>query len=155
MSPPEVRATIALAAVYGLRMFGMFVILPVFAIYAQQLRGGDDVTMVGIAIGAYGLTQAVLQIPAGWMSDRYGRKPIIYAGLVIFALGSFVAASADNIYWVIAGRAIQGAGAIRTNPSPLQAGLGKYQNLAGGRHIEHIQQCLQCLFVTAGKCQFA
>ena len=82
-------------------MFGMFVILPVFAIYAEQLPGGDNLTLVGIAIGAYGLTQAILQIPFGWWSDRYGRKPVIYVGLAIFAAGSFVAALAPNIYVVI------------------------------------------------------
>ena len=70
----------------------MFVILPVFALYAETLPGGDDHTLVGIALGAYGLTQALLQIPFGWASDRWGRKPVIYAGLVIFAAGSFVAA---------------------------------------------------------------
>ena len=80
----------------------MFVILPVFAIYAEQLPGGDDLTLVGIALGAYGLTQAILQIPFGWWSDRYGRKPVIYVGLAIFAAGSFVAAAAPNIYIVIA-----------------------------------------------------
>src|SRR5664279_5295792 len=92
MTAHELRASISLAAIFGLRMLGMFVILPVFAIYAEHLRGGDNLTLVGIAIGAYGLVQAVLQIPFGWLSDRYGRKPVIYGGLVIFALGRFVAA---------------------------------------------------------------
>ncbi len=93
-------------------MLGMFVILPVFAIYAERLPGGGDLTLVGIAIGVYGLTQAILQIPFGWWSDRYGRKPVIYLGLVIFAIGSFVAALAPDIYVVIIGRILQGAGAI-------------------------------------------
>ena len=113
-----------LAGIYGLRMLGLFIILPVFALYAAEgLPGGESHILTGIAIGAYGLTQAVLQIPAGWMSDRYGRKPVIYAGLLLFALGSFVAASADNIYWVIAGRAIQGAGAINAAVMALTADL--------------------------------
>ena len=113
-----------LAGIYGLRMLGLFIILPVFALYAAEgLPGGESHILTGIAIGAYGLTQAVLQIPAGWMSDRYGRKPVIYAGLILFALGSFVAASADNIYWVIAGRAIQGAGAINAAVMALTADL--------------------------------
>jgi MFS family permease len=113
-----------LAGIYGLRMLGLFIILPVFALYAADgLPGGESHILTGIAIGAYGLTQAVLQIPAGWMSDRYGRKPVIYAGLLLFALGSFVAASADNIYWVIAGRAIQGAGAINAAVMALTADL--------------------------------
>src|SRR3982750_873458 len=96
MSAAELRASISLASIFGLRMLGMFVILPVFAIYAEHLQGGDNLTLVGIALGAYGLTQAILQIPFGWLSDRYGRKPIIYFGLAIFAAGSFIAACADN-----------------------------------------------------------
>src|SRR4051812_24171399 len=112
MSPAELRASLSLASIFGLRMLGMFVILPVFAIYAEHLEGGDNLTLVGVALGAYGLTQAILQIPFGWMSDRYGRKPIIYIGLAIFAIGSFVAAYADNIYIVIVGRVLQGSGAI-------------------------------------------
>ncbi len=112
MTPLELRASIGLSGIFGLRLLGMFVILPVFAIYAERLPGGDDLTLVGLAIGAYGLTQALLQIPFGWWSDRYGRKPIIYIGLVIFAVGSFVAALAPDIYMVIFGRMLQGAGAI-------------------------------------------
>jgi len=113
MSPAELRASMSLASIFGLRMFGMFVILPVFALYAEEhLRGGANLTLVGIAIGAYGFTQAILQIPFGWLSDRYGRKPIIYWGLAVFALGSFVAALGGSIYMVIAGRVLQGMGAI-------------------------------------------
>lgn len=112
MSAAELRASISLAGIFGLRMLGMFVILPVFAIYAEHLRGGSNLTLVGIALGAYGLTQAILQIPFGWMSDRYGRKPVIYFGLAVFAIGSFVAAVADDIYIVILGRVLQGSGAI-------------------------------------------
>lgn len=112
MNAVEWRASVSLAGIFGLRMFGMFVILPVFAIYAERIKGGGNLTLVGIAIGAYGLTQAILQIPFGWLSDRHGRKPVIYCGLAIFALGSFIAALADNIYLVILGRIVQGAGAI-------------------------------------------
>ena len=112
MTPLELRASIGLSGIFGLRLLGMFVILPVFAIYAEHLPGGDNLTLVGLAIGAYGLTQALLQIPFGWWSDRYGRKPVVYIGLVIFAVGSFVAALAPNIYVVIFGRMLQGAGAI-------------------------------------------
>lgn len=112
MTPLELRASIGLSGIFGLRLLGMFVILPVFAIYAESLPGGNDLTLVGIAIGAYGLTQAILQIPFGWWSDRIGRKPVVYAGLLVFALGSFVAALAPNIYVVILGRVLQGAGAI-------------------------------------------
>lgn len=112
MTPLELRASIGLSGIFGLRLLGMFVILPVFAIYAEHLPGGSDLTLVGIAIGAYGLTQAILQIPFGWWSDRIGRKPVVYIGLAIFATGSFVAALAPNIYMVILGRVLQGAGAI-------------------------------------------
>lgn len=112
MSAQELRASIGLSSIFGLRMLGMFVILPVFAIYAETLPGGDNLTLVGIALGAYGLTQAILQIPFGWWSDRYGRKPVIYVGLAIFAVGSFVAALGIHVYVVILGRVLQGAGAI-------------------------------------------
>ena len=123
MNPAERRASFGLAGIYGLRMLGLFIILPIFALYAEKLPGGENHMLMGLALGAYGLTQAILQIPAGWMSDRYGRKPIIYGGLVVFAIGSFVAASADNIYWVIIGRAIQGAGAINAAVMALTADL--------------------------------
>lgn len=128
MTSTERRASLGLAGIYGLRMLGLFIILPIFALYAQQLPGGQSHLLMGIALGAYGLTQAVLQIPAGWMSDRYGRKPVIYAGLVVFAIGSFIAASADNIYWVIAGRAIQGAGAINAAVMALTADLTREEH---------------------------
>jgi MFS family permease len=123
MSAPELRASIGLSAIFGLRMLGMFAILPVFAIYAEHLPGGNDLTLVGIAIGAYGLTQAILQIPFGWWSDRYGRKPVIYVGLVIFAIGSFVAAVGVHIYVVILGRVLQGAGAIAAPVMAMAADL--------------------------------
>ncbi|MDD4928712.1 MAG: MFS transporter [Gallionella sp.] len=128
MNAFERRASIGLAGIYGLRMLGLFIILPIFALYAEKLPGGKSHLLMGVALGAYGLTQAILQIPAGWMSDRYGRKPIIYGGLVLFALGSFIAASADNIYWVIAGRAIQGAGAINAAVMALTADLTREEH---------------------------
>ena len=77
MTREELRATIGLSGIFGLRMLGMFIILPVFALYAETLPGGRDHTLVGLALGAYGLTQAVLQVPFGWASDRWGRKPVI------------------------------------------------------------------------------
>lgn len=128
MSPTEVRATIGLAGVYGLRMLGLFIILPVFAFYAEELPGGDNYTLVGIALGAYGLTQAILQIPFGWLSDRIGRKPVIYLGLILFIIGSFIAAFATNIYWVIIGRVIQGAGAISAAVMALAADLTREEH---------------------------
>ncbi len=128
LSPIELRATAGLAGIYGLRMFGMFIILPVFAFYAEDLPGGNNYLLIGIALGAYGLTQAVLQIPFGWLSDRIGRKPVIYVGLILFAIGSFVAASAEDIYWVIIGRIIQGSGAISAAVMALAADLTREEH---------------------------
>ncbi len=123
MTAAERRATTGLAGIFGLRMLGMFIVLPVLALYAEGLPGGADHTLVGIALGAYGLAQAVLQVPFGFASDRWGRKPVIVAGLVIFALGSFVAAWAPTIHWTIAGRVLQGAGAISAAVLALTADL--------------------------------
>lgn len=106
----ERRSIAALASVYGLRMFGLFLILPVLAIYADQLNASP--MLMGIALGIYGITQAIFQIPFGIMSDRFGRKPVILAGLGIFIIGSLVAAFSSTIEGVIIGRALQGAGAI-------------------------------------------
>ncbi|MBK6336485.1 MAG: MFS transporter [Betaproteobacteria bacterium] len=123
MTAGERRATFGLAGIYGLRMLGMFIVLPVLALYAETLPGGRDHTLVGLALGAYGLTQAILQIPFGWASDRWGRKPVIVAGLVLFAAGSFLAAWAPTIGWTIAGRTLQGAGAISAAVIALTADL--------------------------------
>jgi MFS family permease len=111
MTSLERRAVSALAGVFGLRMLGLFLILPVFALYAEELEG-NTAFLTGVAIGAYGLTQAIFQIPFGLMSDKFGRKRVIAAGLLIFAIGSVVAALADSITGVIIGRALQGTGAI-------------------------------------------
>jgi MFS family permease len=111
MSPAEQRATFALATVYGFRMLGLFLVLPVFALYAEHLAGSTPL-LVGLAIGAYGLTQALLQIPFGMASDRIGRKPVIVAGLLLFAVGSALAALATDIWLVVLGRALQGSGAV-------------------------------------------
>jgi MFS family permease len=123
MTPQELRASVGLAGIFGLRMLGMFIILPVFALYAERLPGGHDHALIGLALGAYGLTQACLQVPFGWLSDRWGRKRTIYLGLVIFALGSFLAALAQDITMVILGRVIQGAGAISAAVIALTADL--------------------------------
>jgi MFS family permease len=112
MNAGEIRASLSLASIFALRMLGLFLILPVFAVHAKSLPGGNDAFKVGIALGIYGLTQAFGQIPFGAASDKYGRKRVIIIGLLLFAIGSFVAAAATDILWVIAGRAIQGAGAI-------------------------------------------
>ena len=112
MSGQEVRASASLASIFALRMLGLFLILPVFSVHARSIPGGDSPALVGLALGIYGLTQGALQIPFGAASDRWGRKPVIVAGLVRFAVGSFMAAVADDILWTIVGRAVQGAGAI-------------------------------------------
>lgn len=111
MTPTEQRATFALAAIYAVRMLGLFLIFPVFALYAEHL-GGATPLLVGVAVGAYGLTQALLQIPFGMVSDRLGRKPVIVFGLLLFAAGSVIAALGTDVWTVILGRALQGAGAV-------------------------------------------
>jgi len=122
LTPLELRSATGLAMIFSMRMLGLFMILPVFALYAHDLAGSTPM-LVGLAIGAYGLTQALLQIPFGLLSDRIGRKPVIFAGLIIFAIGSAVAASADSIHAVIAGRALQGSGAIAAAITALAADL--------------------------------
>lgn len=112
MTRTEIRASTSLASIFALRMLGLFLILPVFSVHAKSLPGGNNATLVGLAMGIYGLTQSFGQIPFGIASDKYGRKRVIIIGLVLFALGSFIAAAADDIVWVIIGRAVQGAGAI-------------------------------------------
>lgn len=120
----EKKAAFSLASVFGVRMLGLFMILPVFAIYGEQLAGYSPLWL-GLAIGAYGLTQALLQIPMGILSDKYGRKPVILAGLVVFLIGSVVAALATSIYGVVIGRAIQGMGAIASAILALAADLSR------------------------------
>src|SRR5574343_252482 len=110
MSPEERRVGASLASIFALRMLGLFLILPVFSVYAKTLPGGDDLALIGFALGAYGLTQAVFQIPYGVASDYFGRKQVIVFGLIVFALGSFVAAWGPDMTWIIIGRVLQGAG---------------------------------------------
>ena len=112
MQPLERRATFSLSSIFALRMLGLFLVLPVFALEARKLPGGDDVQMVGLAMGIYGLTQGILQIPFGLAADRFGRKRVMVLGLAIFALGSMLAAWAPTLGWLALGRSVQGAGAI-------------------------------------------
>jgi MFS family permease len=112
MTPVERRASFSLATIFALRMLGLFLILPVFAIEAGKYPGGDDPALIGLAMGMYGLTQALLQFPFGLASDRLGRKRVIIFGLLVFAIGSAVAAWAPSLVWLTVGRAVQGAGAI-------------------------------------------
>ena len=124
MHPEEMRASMALAWVYALRMLGMFLVLPVLALYAASLPdAGDNKMLVGLAMGMYGLTQAVLQLPLGMASDRFGRKKVIYLGLLVFAIGSFMAAVATSLPMLVLARAIQGAGAVSAAVTALVADL--------------------------------
>jgi MFS family permease len=128
MTRGELRAGASLAGVFGLRMLGLFFVLPVFAVHAPSLAGGDDLTLVGLALGAYGLSQGILQIPFGIASDRFGRKPVLYWGLLIFAAGSFLGAAATDIWTAIAARTLQGAGAISSVAMALAADLTREQH---------------------------
>ena len=111
MTPSERKITFSLAAIYSFRMLGLFMILPVFSLYTTKLAHATPI-LIGIALGIYGLIQAILQIPFGMSSDRLGRKPVILFGLILFIIGSVVAAMSHSIYGIIAGRALQGAGAV-------------------------------------------
>ncbi|WP_286757706.1 MFS transporter, partial [Ralstonia sp. RL] len=128
MTPEERRTGASLASIFALRMLGLFLILPVFSVHAKTLPGGDDLALVGFALGAYGLTQACFQIPYGVASDYFGRKQVIVAGLILFALGSFVAAWAPDMTWIIVGRVLQGAGAISAAVTALAADLTREQH---------------------------
>lgn len=123
MTRTELKTGVALAGIFATRMLGLFLLLPVFAISAQAYEGGDNVLLVGLTLGVYGLAQAFFQLPFGMASDRFGRKPIILAGLVLFALGSFIAAAATDIQTVFIGRTLQGAGAISAAVTALAADL--------------------------------
>ena len=127
MTPTERRASFSLASVFALRMLGLFVVLPVFALEAARYPGGLDGARVGLAMGMYGLTQALLQIPFGIASDRFGRKPVMLVGLAIFAAGSVVAAMATSLDGLLVGRALQGAGAISAAVTALLADLTRPQ----------------------------
>jgi len=124
MLASERRAALSLALVYVFRMLGLFMVLPVLALYADSLSEATP-ALLGLAVGAYGLTQAILQIPFGMLSDRIGRKPVIYFGLALFATGSVFAALSDNVYALIAARALQGAGAIAAAVMALASDLSR------------------------------
>ena len=123
MTRQELRSSGSLALIFALRMLGLFLVLPVFALEAQHYAGGNDPAMVGLALGMYGLTQAVFQLPLGLASDRFGRKKVIIVGLLVFALGSLVAALADSLMGLVWGRALQGAGAVSAAVTALLADL--------------------------------
>ncbi|MBD8050382.1 MFS transporter [Limnohabitans radicicola] len=123
MTPLERRASASLASIFALRMLGLFLVLPVFALEARKYPGGDDPALLGLAMGIYGLTQGVLQLPFGMASDRFGRKRVIVLGLLIFAAGSFWAAAATDLQGLLIGRSLQGAGAVSAAVTALLADL--------------------------------
>ena len=112
LTPLERRASFALAGLFASRMLGLFLLLPVFAVAALGVAGGDDPARVGLALGMYGFTQACMQIPFGLASDRWGRRPVVLTGLFLFVAGSVLCALSTDIFWITVGRAIQGSGAI-------------------------------------------
>jgi len=121
MTALERRSSFSLASIFALRMLGLFLVLPVFALEARKYPGGDDPALVGLAMGIYGLTQAFLQLPLGMASDRFGRKRVIVLGLLVFAAGSLLAALADTLTGLLVGRALQGAGAVSAAVTALLA----------------------------------
>ena len=129
MNNLEKRTAASLAAVFAVRMLGLFMILPVLPLFAKELTNATPF-LIGLTIGIYGLTQATFQIPLGLLSDKIGRKPVIIGGLIVFALGSIVAALSDNIYIIIIGRAIQGSGAIAATTMALAADLSREDHRA-------------------------
>ncbi|MGK2960311.1 MAG: MFS transporter [Candidatus Malihini olakiniferum] len=127
MTPKERRATWGLGAVFSLRMLGMFMVLPVLTTYGMALQGASE-SLIGVSIGIYGLMQALFQVPFGLLSDRIGRKPLIVIGLLMFEFGSVIAALSTNIWGIILGRALQGAGAISAAVMALLSDLTREQN---------------------------
>ena len=123
----EKKSTLSIASIYAFRMLGLFIILPIFSLYADKIVDATP-TLIGVALGVYGLTQALLQIVLGVLSDKYGRKPVILFGLIVFILGSIVAAMSHTIYGIILGRALQGAGAIGSTLTALVADTTKEEN---------------------------
>ena len=123
MTALERRASATLSSIFALRMLGLFLVLPVFALEARKYPGGDDPSLIGLAMGIYGLTQGILQIPFGIASDKFGRKPVIIFGLLVFAVGSLWAATADTMQGLLVGRALQGAGAVSAAVTALLADL--------------------------------
>lgn len=112
LTAQERKVSANLALLFAVRMLGLFLLTPVFADAAKHLAGGDRPALIGLAIGAYGLTQAIMQIPFGILSDRFGRRPIIIIGMVLFIIGGIICALSDSVMGVVVGRAIQGFGAV-------------------------------------------
>ena len=127
MNPSELRSTLALAGIFGLRMLGLFLILPVFSLHARDLPGGEHAFWVGLSLGMFNIVQAFFHIPLGTLSDRIGRKPVVVWGLALFVIGALIAASHDDLVWIGIGRGIMGAGAISAAISAWVADLTREQ----------------------------
>ena len=127
MNSSELRSTLALAGIFGLRMLGLFLLLPVFSLHARDLPGGENALWVGLALGIFNIVQAFFHIPLGILSDRVGRKPVVLWGLSLFIAGSLIAASQDDLLWIAIGRGLMGAGAISAAVSAWVADLTREQ----------------------------
>ena len=127
MNPSELRSTLALAGIFGLRMLGLFLLLPVFSIHARGLPGGEHALWVGLALGIFNIVQACFYIPLGRLSDRIGRKPVVFWGLSLFVAGALICAAQDDLLWIAIGRGVMGAGAISAAISAWVADLTREQ----------------------------
>jgi len=127
MNPSELRSTLALAGIFGLRMLGLFLLLPVFSIHAHGLPGGEQALLVGLTLGIFNIVQACFHIPLGRLSDRIGRKPVVLWGLSLFVAGALISAAKDDLLWIAIGRGVMGAGAISAAVSAWVADLTREQ----------------------------
>jgi predicted MFS family arabinose efflux permease len=127
MNPSELRSTLALAGIFGLRMLGLFLLLPVFSIHARGLPGGEQAFLVGLTLGIFNIVQACFHIPLGRLSDRIGRKPVVLWGLSLFIAGALISATKDDLLWIAIGRGVMGAGAISAAVSAWVADLTREQ----------------------------
>ena len=126
MNRQELRTSIAVGLLYLIRMMGLFMVIPVLPIATDEFKLSTTL-LIGFAIGIHGLTQGLFQIPFGMLSDRVGRKKIIAIGLILFTIGSSIAALAENVYWLIIGRALQGCGAIASTLFALVSDLTRLE----------------------------
>jgi len=127
MNPSELRSALALAGIFGLRMLGLFLLLPVFSIHAKDLPGGDQALFIGLALGIFNIVQACFHIPLGRLSDRIGRKTVVLWGLSLFVAGALICAAKDDLLWISIGRGVMGAGAISAAVSAWVADLTREQ----------------------------
>jgi predicted MFS family arabinose efflux permease len=127
MNSSELRSALALAGIFGLRMLGLFLLLPVFSIHAKDLPGGDQAFLIGLALGIFNIVQACFHIPLGRLSDRIGRKTVVLWGLSLFVAGALICATKDDLLWISIGRGVMGAGAISAAVSAWVADLTREQ----------------------------